>query len=168
MNCQDLVRFCEEITPNENGCRNWPRVLVRGYPQAGVSDLKKSVKVTRIILSYKLGRPLQPKMMALHRCDNRACVSSEHLWEGTHQDNMDDMKNKGRAATGERNGKVLYPESTPRGLSHHRSTAKLKSEDIPKIRELLKIKTCPEIAEMYGVGRMTISRIRDGQCWIGF
>lgn len=168
MTCDELVLFCEEIPTNENGCKIWPRVLVRGYPQAGVSDLKKSVKVTRIVLARKLGRNLFPGMMALHTCDVRSCVEKTHLWEGTHQDNMDDMKKKGRAATGDRNGKALHPESTPRGINHHRPTAKLKAEDIPVIRELLHIKSCPEIAKMYNVGRMTISRIRDGECWVGY
>jgi hypothetical protein len=168
MTCDDLVLFCEEIPTDANGCKIWPRVLVRGYPQAGVSDLKKSVKVTRVVLSYRLGRDLLPGMMALHTCDVRSCVEKTHLWEGTHQDNMNDMKKKGRAATGDRNGKFVHPGSTPRGLNHHRSTAKLQASDIPVIRELLKTKSCQEIARTYGVGRMTISRIRDNQCWVGF
>lgn len=42
----------------------------------------------------------------LHRCDVRCCVNPHHLYLGTHQQNMDDMMQRGRnvALPGESNG----------------------------------------------------------------
>ena len=57
----------------------------------------------------------------LHHCDNRTCINIEHLWLGTRQDNMDDMKAKGRQS-----------HVALRGSAHPR--AKVSEEDVARIR----------------------------------
>jgi hypothetical protein len=57
-------------------------------------------------------------LCVLHRCDNRPCCNPAHLFSGTLEDNNADMKAKGRAASGDRHGSRLHPESRSRGDDH--------------------------------------------------
>lgn len=57
-------------------------------------------------LSYELIHDvlLQSDEWILHTCDTPGCVRPEHLFVGSHQDNMSDMVSKGRQAYGENHG----------------------------------------------------------------
>lgn len=60
----------------------------------------------------------------LHKCDNPPCVNPDHLYLGTHKDNMHDMKLKGRANGGDWEGSraIKVVELTTgqefKGISH--------------------------------------------------
>ena len=80
---------------DDNGCWNWLGAKdPDGYGRA--CYMNKTPMAHR--LSYQFSKGLIPEGMCVcHTCDNRACINPLHLWLGTHQDNMDDKKNKGRA-----------------------------------------------------------------------
>lgn len=87
--------------------------------------------------------PIPPDMEVCHHCDNRACHEIEHLWIGTHAENMADMAAKGRAADnrGERNPNV-----------------KLSDLDVTDIRA--SSATNRQLADHYGVTRGWIAKLR--------
>ena len=56
----------------------------------------KLILVYRFVLEQALGRPLRKGMEVCHKCDNGSCIRTDHLFEGTHADNMRDAQAKGR------------------------------------------------------------------------
>lgn len=61
---------------------------------------KYKVRAHRAALFYA-GR--DPGEVTRHSCDEPDCVNPEHLFAGTHADNVADRVSRGRSATGERN-----------------------------------------------------------------
>lgn len=95
-------RFWEKVDkrgPDE--C--WPWQACRhkyGYGQFNVTG-KRGGRYCRahvFALEEKLGRRLKSGMCGLHSCDNPPCCNPDHLWEGTHVDNVRDRDAKGRTA----------------------------------------------------------------------
>ena len=94
-----LTRFNEKISePDINGCINWKGTFDnKGYRVFFVSKKAKRVSEHAYRIAYKLFVGEIPEELSVcHFCDNRACVNVEHLWIGTHKQNMRDMIDKGR------------------------------------------------------------------------
>jgi hypothetical protein len=90
-------------------------------------------------------------MEVCHTCDEPACVNPEHLYAGTHSDNMQDAARRGRFNTaGERNGRAKL---TPHQITEVRSRSTGRYGEIS------------ELAREYGVGSGTMSKILKHQTW---
>ena len=145
----DIMTMVLAIEPDHvTGCRIVDGVFGtngQGYPNASVNGKLQSI--TRVVLSEKLGRKLAPEMKACHTCDTPSCASPDHLWEGTHQDNMNDRDAKGRNARGERT-----------------SVAKLTDDDVRMIRATYD-RNSAELSDMYGVTQATIMKVVNRKSW---
>lgn len=62
-----------------------------------------------------LVEPIPQGLWVLHHCDTPACIRPDHLYLGTHADNMRDRQLRGRTARGDRSGLRVHPERAARG-----------------------------------------------------
>lgn len=84
----------ENISP----CIEWTGSLSKqGYGR--IKRNGKTFQAHRYFYIEKFGE-LKNDELVCHKCDNRKCVNVDHLFVGSHKDNMTDMKNKGRAKSG--------------------------------------------------------------------
>lgn len=94
--------------------------------------------------------PIPNGLCVCHRCDAPACINPDHLFLGTHADNMHDMIAKGRAR-----------HSSPSGSkSPH---AKLTDEAVSEIRA--RAASQPALARRFGVNVTTVQRVQYGHTW---
>lgn len=92
MSEKDKARFWTKVKPSR-GCWEWAGVKnANGY---GVFCNKGDRLSHRISYSLLKG-PVEKNLELCHTCDNPSCVNPNHLFKGTHQDNMRDMKLKAR------------------------------------------------------------------------
>jgi hypothetical protein len=87
--------FYALLEPNGD-CLEWTCGTHRqGYGLTSNPELKKMVTTHRMAYELEFGA-IPDEMHVLHKCDNPPCCNPNHLFLGTHQDNMLDMKEKGR------------------------------------------------------------------------
>lgn len=104
----------------------------------------------RVAYQVATGRRLPSGVDVCHRCDVRACVNPDHLFEGSRADNMADCSRKGRIRT-----PMLRGEDCP--------AAKLTAAQVRAIR--VDPRSNRATARAYGVDKGTISGIRRGFTW---
>jgi HNH endonuclease len=126
-----------------------------GYGRRTVRDPRKRTELAhRVALEEKLGRPLRPGYESCHRCDNPPCVQPEHLYEGTHAENMRDMSQRGRSPG--------WPAAAQaRGVAASvalRSVAPNRREEIRRRYSAGGISQIA-LAREYGISQQTVSNI---------
>jgi len=128
-----------DMSGGPNVCWPWKgKLAANGRPYFTV-DGKKWIAY-KLVQKLITGTAPQADKLERHTCDNGACCNYAHLITGTHQENMNDMKERER-----------------HGLPHH---------VVKSIRRLLTAKrTQEEIAILYGISRETVSAIATGRVY---
>lgn len=82
-----------------DGCWPW----LGGCDKGGYGSIKtrsgQTLRAHRVAWTVAYGDP--GDLHVLHRCDNKPCVRPDHLFLGTHQDNIADLVAKRRASEGQ-------------------------------------------------------------------
>ena len=139
----------------ESGCWIWTGSSSNGYGQ--IWDGAKYEGAHRI--SYILHKGEIPDldqyhgMCVCHTCDTSYCVNPDHLFLGTHKENIEDMINKGRDKHdfGENNG-----------------NSTLREIDVINARAIYKYSknaTFRKLANIYGVALRTMWLAIKGETW---
>ena len=150
-----IEQYAQYVLPS--GCLIWTGYTDNdGYAIAHFVDgkVKKNFKVHRLVYEQVNGQ-IPDGMLVCHRCDIRSCVNPDHLFAGTHADNVSDMWSKKRWKPGaqDNNG-----ERNP--------NSKLSALDVAQI--LLEREAgakTKELSELFGVTKGQIQRICAGKAW---
>lgn len=92
------THILENITVDDSsGCWNWSKCKnENGY--GIIKYLKANARASRVAFwafvdnSFKIKN--NSKELVCHKCDNKSCVNPEHLFLGSHRDNMEDAELK--------------------------------------------------------------------------
>lgn len=139
------------LVERESGCLEWAGAKDR----RGYGNVRWDGKLwgAHRLAYHLLVAPVERGVEVCHACDNPPCCNTEHLFLGTHADNMHDAKVKQRMSRwhgfytrGERNTRALLTETDVRAI-------RASSE------------TQMALAARYGVGQSTISSIIIRRTW---
>lgn len=130
MDRQARERFMEKVSPEPNtGCWLWSLGTDnKGYGRFGSGSLKTMRFAHRLSYELFVG-PIPDGMFICHKCDVRSCVNPDHLFVGTHKDNMADRDKKNRQARGSRQHLSKLTEDLVRYIrASSKSSAELSLE----------------------------------------
>lgn len=132
----------------QDGCWDWKGIVEwTGYAKLSIRPPIKAHRASWIIHKG----PIPKGLIVCHTCDNRKCTNPDHLWLGTHKENIQDRMKKGRC-------------NTPKGIQL--KVSKVNEQQVKEIKCQLKNGlTCSEIGRQYKISRKIISRIKNGDTW---
>jgi hypothetical protein len=148
----DIARFWSLVTKGDV-CWNWSRkVDAEGYGRFRVGG--KQHRTHRIAWAIKTGSLPEQGIYVLHRCDNRMCVRPDHLFAGTHLDNIADMLSRGRGS------------KPPRHVGDGHPQAKITGATVAALRERVRSgESQRALAIEFHLSESTVSSIVLGRTW---
>lgn len=144
-----MNRFWSKVNKTD-GCWEWTASLdTSGY---GLFRYKGILNKAHRFCYENFVGPIPKGKLMCHKCDNPKCVRPDHLFIGTHQDNVDDRESKGRGVT--------FKEEK-------HNMAKLDKTKVRKIREMYETGgySLRHLGELHNVNATTIHSIIKKRTW---
>ena len=141
--------IASRVTVMPNGCHEWQGARDRhGY---GNIRWKNRLWGAHRLAFHLFVRPVVKGEDICHACDNPPCCNVEHLFAGTHHENMLDAKAKDRMAgngdrIGERNGRAILTEADVRAIRADPRPASV-------------------VAAIYGIAQVYVYSVRSRRVW---
>jgi len=133
-------------------CHEWSGYFANRTPQVSHGGRMQSVR--RVVLELH-GETIAPGQFASCSCRNHACVRYEHIVRRTQKQHMQAMANAEFANPVERSARIT---------AHSRAfKAKLTIELAREIRA--SEERAPVLAQIHGVSKSVIHRIRNNEAW---
>jgi hypothetical protein len=162
-------KFAAKVSFSDDpwACWEWTGgTTPNGHASYYVSATQSTVPAARLAFEWAKRRKIRPGLLVRHTCDNPRCVHPHHLVEGTHSDNMWDMRMRGRTCTkaSGRHYSVHTPEAVLR--LEKNGNSKLTCPQVEKIRDLRRQgRTYQSLADEFGMSRSGIGAIIRGINW---
>lgn len=144
----NILRFWDKVNPiylkNKDSCWPWTGCKDHCDNRGTIKIQWQMYKAPRI--SFWMHYKVDPGVFEVcHECNNPPCVNPEHLFLGTHQENIKHSAVEGRLSTGNR--------------------ATLSDDLVKRIRRLSVSCTNKQLASMFSVSQSTISDIITYHTW---
>jgi len=145
-----LLRNCDKT----DSCWNWLGATRMGYGRMVIGSRtdgsRRYISAHRAAYREWKGEIIKP--MVLHTCDNRRCINPNHLYNGTHQDNVRDAIERKRFkwTVGQDNGNASITNHTAKAIKRLLITTEL---------------TCKQIGKLVGCSRDVVKGISSNKSW---
>lgn len=148
-------RFWAKVIRSDEGCWDWSGSKDRhGYGRISLGGKRGPIwEAHRVSWLLHFGEA-QAGLEVCHRCDNPACTRPDHLFLGTHGDNMRDAVAKGRNAP------------PPLHVGTDAAKAKLTPELVTEMRRRRAAgESTANLAKAYGINVSSAKRIIARRYW---
>jgi len=127
-----ILNFLGNIDMRSNDeCWNWKGSITKdGY---GLFTMYYKTHLTHRLAWERRNGDIPKGQCVLHKCDNPKCCNPNHLFLGTHQDNMKDKSDKGRCRTGSHVGKKYLTDTEAMDIKILYDTGEYSQRDLGRV-----------------------------------